>query len=79
MDNWLTAARDAVADVAGADRSSLDLSDEDAKTLLELARIAAHDSGERTNAPLLCYLVGQARAAGASLDTLADAVRRSNS
>jgi hypothetical protein len=26
--------------------------------LLELARIAAHESGERINAPLLCYLVG---------------------
>ena len=37
-------------------------------------RIAAHESGERTNAPLLCYLVGRAQG-GADLDTLADAVR----
>ena len=79
MDAWLRTARDSVADAAGAERGSLDLTDEDAATLLELARIAAHDSGKRTNAPLLCYLVGQATAGGASLDTLVDAVRRSSS
>jgi hypothetical protein len=38
--------------------------------------VAAHESGERTNAPLLCYLVGRAQN-GASLDDLAEAVRRS--
>jgi hypothetical protein len=77
MDNWLTAARDALADAAGVERASLDLSATDEATILDLARIAAHDSGQRTNAPLLCYLVGQA-AAGASLDEIADAVRRSS-
>ena len=77
MDAWLSAARDAVAAAAGVPPSELELSDEDASTLLELARIAAHDSGERTNAPLLCYLVGRAQG-GASLDDLADAVRRSS-
>jgi hypothetical protein len=56
----------------------LELSDDDASTLLDLARIAAHESGERTNAPLLCYLVGLARRGGADLDPLADAVRRSS-
>jgi hypothetical protein len=74
VDAWLRDARNAVAAAAGAPASELDLSDEDAATLLDLARIAAHDSGERTNAPLLCYLVGRARG-GASLDELADAVR----
>jgi hypothetical protein len=76
MDNWLTSARNAVADAAGVDRASLDLSDTDEATILDLARIAAHDSGERTNAPLLCYLIGQAAAGGTSLEALADAVRR---
>jgi hypothetical protein len=66
-----------VAAVAGVTPADLDLSDEDAATLLDLARIAAHDSGERTNAPLLCYLVGRAQG-GASLDDLADAVRRTS-
>ena len=77
MNTWLTDARDAVAAAAGVPASELELSDEDTATLLDLARIAAHDSGERTNAPLLCYLVGRAQG-GASLDDLADAVRRSS-
>jgi hypothetical protein len=77
MDAWLKEARDAVAAAAGVPASELELSDEDAATLLDLARIAAHDSGERTNAPLLCYLVGRAQG-GASLDDLADAVRRTS-
>jgi Domain of unknown function (DUF6457) len=78
VDSWLTAARDAVADAAGIDPASLDLSAADEATILDLARIAAHDSGERTNAPLLCYLVGRATA-GSSLDKVADAVRQSSS
>ena len=77
MDSWLTRARDALADAAGLRPDELELSDEDAATVLELARIAAHDSGERTNAPLLCYLAGRARA-GADLETLADAVKRNS-
>jgi hypothetical protein len=79
VDSWLTAARDAVAHVAGVDAASLDLTAADEAMILDLARIAAHDSGERTNAPLLCYLVGQATAGGASLQSVADAVRRSSS
>jgi hypothetical protein len=78
MDAWLRDARDALASAAGVRPERLELTDEDARTLLDLARIAAHDSGERTNAPLLCYLVGLARS-GADLDELADAVRRSSS
>jgi hypothetical protein len=77
MDSWLQDARDAVAAAAGVPAADLDLSDEDAAVLLDLARIAAHDSGERTNAPLLCYLVGRAQG-GSSLDDLADAVRRTS-
>jgi len=74
MDPWLRHARDAVAATAGVTPSELELSDKEAAVLLELARIAAHESGERTNAPLLCYLVGRAQD-DASLDDLADAVR----
>ena len=78
MDAWLGDARDAAAAAAGVGRDELELSDNDAATLLDLARIAAHESGERTNAPLLCYLVGRAVERGADLDTLADAIRRSS-
>jgi hypothetical protein len=69
--------RDAVADEAGIERTELELGDAEAATLLDLARIAAHVSGDRTNAPLLCYLVGRAQR-GAGLDSLAAAVRRSS-
>jgi hypothetical protein len=75
MDEWLTAARDAIAKTASVSAEELELGDEDARTLLKLARIAAHESGERTNAPLLCYLVGRAQR-HATLDDLAAAVRR---
>ncbi|MDX6408444.1 MAG: hypothetical protein QOE13_1515 [Gaiellaceae bacterium] len=78
MDDWLTQARDALAAEAGIDPATLELSGKDAGTLLDLARIAAHDSGERINAPLLCYLVGRAQGAR-ELDELAEAVRRSTS
>jgi hypothetical protein len=78
MDEWLTQARDALAAVTGAELSELDLSDADADTLLDLARIAAHTSGARTNAPLLCYLVGRAQGAR-GVDELAEVIRRSTS
>jgi hypothetical protein len=78
MDQWLTQARDALAQASGVPDERLELDDEAVRSLLELARIAAHDSGERTNAPLLCYLVGRAQNGG-SLEDLADAVRRSTS
>jgi hypothetical protein len=75
MDDWLKQRADALAAASGIDRAALDLSDADAHTLLELAKTAAHESGARTNAPLLCYLVGVARAGGLGVDELADAIR----
>jgi Domain of unknown function (DUF6457) len=78
MDPWLSNARDAIAHAAGIEPSQLELSDADTRTLLDLARIAAHVSSERTNAPLLCYLVGRAQGER-SVEDLADAVRRSKS
>ena len=72
MDSWLSSTADSVASTAGVPRASLDLSDADVERLLELARIAARESGERTNAPLICYLVG--RSVAASGKTLEDVV-----
>ena len=74
MDAWLSQARDSIARAARLSPAELEIGDDDAGTLLDLARIAAHESGERTNAPLLCYLVGRAEGA-ASLDELAETVR----
>jgi hypothetical protein len=75
MADWLEQRADALAAASGIDRASLDLADADVRTLLDLAKVAAHESGESTNAPLLCYLVGLARGRGASLDELAEAIR----
>ena len=52
MDDWLRR----VATALGNDE---DLSDEDADVLLKIARLAAHESDDRRNAPLLCYLIGR--------------------
>lgn len=71
MDEWLRR----VAAAAGSDE---ELSDADANALLKIAKIAAHESGDRTNAPLLCYLVGRARGER-PLDELLETVRRSSS
>jgi hypothetical protein len=70
MDDWLRR----VATAIGSDE---ELSGADADALLKIARIAAHESDDRRNAPLLCYLIGRARS-GADLETLADAVKRTS-
>ena len=54
MDDWLQR----VAAAIGSDDL---ISTEDADALLEIARIAAHESGDRRNAPLLSYLIGRTR------------------
>jgi uncharacterized protein DUF6457 len=78
MNSWLAAAADALALEAGVPRDQLELSEPEITTLLDLARVAAHDSGDRRNAPLLCYLVGRGQGTR-SLDGLVEAVRRSTS
>lgn len=62
MHEWLEAARDRIASAAALDPSDLELTESDAESLLALARVAAHESGDRRNAPLACYLVGLALA-----------------
>jgi hypothetical protein len=70
MDDWLRKASDAIG--------GGDLTDEDVQALLKIAKIAAHDSGDRTNAPLLCFLAGRAQA-GRPLSELLEAIRQSSS
>ncbi|HEX6663371.1 MAG TPA: DUF6457 domain-containing protein [Gaiellaceae bacterium] len=76
MDVWLTSARDELARVAGLAGEDLAIDEHAAATILDLARLAARSSGERTNAPLLSYLAGFAVARGADLDDLAAALRK---
>jgi len=71
---WLEQARARLADAVGAPPGDYDLTQEEIDELLELARVAAHESGERTNAPLLCYLAGLARGRqGGELARIVDA------
>jgi hypothetical protein len=51
-----------------------DLTPDEISLVLDLAGDAAHESGARTNAPLLCYLVGRAQGER-TLDELAEIVR----
>ena len=77
VDAWLRSARDAIAGSSGVPADELELTAEATRILLDLARVAAHDSGKRTNAPLLCYLIGLAAGrSGAGVGVLGDAVTR---
>jgi hypothetical protein len=78
VNEWLSQRADALARTTGIDRAAFELTDDDVDRLLDLAGYAAHDSDLRTNAPLLCYLIGVARSADASLDRLDQAVRSSS-
>ena len=71
MDDWLRR-------VAAAVGSDEDLSGADADALLKIARIAAHESDDRRNAPLLCYLIGRVQG-DRPLDELLEAIRSSTS
>ena len=71
MDDWLRR----VATAVGNDE---ELSAEDAESLLQVARLAAHESGDRRNAPLLCYLIGRMQSSR-PLEEILEAVRSSSS
>jgi len=60
MYEWTSSARERLAAAIGADTAAYELTEGDIEALLDLARVAAHDSGIKSNAPLICYLVGLA-------------------
>lgn len=74
MHEWLVeASKRLAAEVRDAPGDYV-LTQADVDDILELARLAAHESGERINAPLLSYLVGLARGRhGGELSDLVDA------
>jgi Domain of unknown function (DUF6457) len=73
--DWITEMALRLAANSGLDPAALLVDATDAEVLLELAGVAAHTSGERTNAPLLCFVLGRAVAQGATLDDLARLIR----
>jgi hypothetical protein len=73
--DWIDEMTRGLADAAGLEPSDLALAEPVREEILDLARIASHTSGDRINAPLLCYALGLAVGRGASLDELSRIVR----
>ncbi|HEY5172468.1 MAG TPA: DUF6457 domain-containing protein [Acidimicrobiia bacterium] len=72
--DWISEMTFRVASATGLDATDLVLDDRTRETLLDLAGIAAHTSGDRTNAPLLCHVLGRAIGRGATIEACARAV-----
>jgi hypothetical protein len=75
MNQWLAAETEFLAERTGIDRGLLDLRPEEIDIILDVASLAANESGERTNAPLFCYLLGVVRGHGTPLEEIAELVR----
>jgi Domain of unknown function (DUF6457) len=60
VNGWLEQAAQRLAAAAELPVQDFVLTDAEVDSLLDLARTAAHDSGDRRNAPLVSYLVGLA-------------------
>jgi hypothetical protein len=71
---WISDMTTRITDATGIDSGMLAIDAADAEELLRLAGVAAHTSGDRTNAPLLCHVLGRAVALGAPLEVLARVV-----
>ena len=72
--DWITEMTLRLAGATNLDAADLLLDAEAKEALLDLAGVAAHSSGDRTNAPLLCHVLGRAIARGASFEECARAV-----
>ena len=73
--DWISDMTMRLASETKLDVADLLLDEVAKETLLDLAAVAAHTSGDRTNAPLLCHVIGRAVARGATLDDCARVVR----
>ena len=68
MYDWLEAAAERLAAGVGDDPAGYRFDEDEIDRILDLAGVAAHEGGHKTNAPLLCYLVGVAQARHPELD-----------
>jgi hypothetical protein len=71
---WLEAASQRLSDGVGDEPELYRFREDEMNALLDLAGVAAHEGGHKSNAPLLCYLVGFARGRHPGLG-LEDAIR----
>jgi hypothetical protein len=65
---WLDQVTTSLATETGVDATTLELSPDTVRALLDVARVASHSSGERIYAPLLCYVLGMLSAQGIPLE-----------
>ncbi len=65
--SWLDQMITSIAEQTGLDAASLTPDPDARRALLEVARVASHTSGDRINAPLLCYVLGIASQQGVAL------------
>jgi hypothetical protein len=73
--SWLSRVTEKLADATALDGTDLEIPPDVARDLLDIARVASHDSGERINAPLLCYVLGLAHARGVPMAEVVTAAR----
>lgn len=73
--SWLAQVTERIADATALDATDLELTPEATRELLDLARVASHDSGERVNAPLLCFVLGLVHGRGVPFADAARAAR----
>lgn len=69
--DWLHDLTIRLAQDAGLESGDFSVDPASKGKLLKIARIAAHTSGDRTNAPLLCYVLGKMIDAGYDIDRAA--------
>ena len=58
MDEWIDVFATALGERLGRAGGQLRIVDDDARKLLDLAGAVAHQTGDRTNAPLSTFLAG---------------------
>ena len=68
MYDWLETAAERLAVGVGDNPADYRFDGYEIDRILDLAGVAAHEGGHKTNAPLLCYLVGLAQARHPELD-----------
>jgi hypothetical protein len=73
--SWLAQVTEKVADATALDATDLELSPDQVRELLDVARVASHESGERINAPLLSFVLGMVHARGVAFEDAVQAAR----
>jgi len=72
---WLARVTERIADGTALDATDLELTPDQTRELLDIAREASHTSGDRINAPLLCFVLGLVHGRGVAFTDAMQAAR----